>query len=131
VPDGEGIVREHFDAASRGDFAAAGDAFDDSVELVVHSSLQGGTYCGRGAVGKWFADWFRSFADGYRFEVDEIRGFAEHVFVVISHRGRGRASGVELDWSRPYAYTVRSGKIVRVEIFERRDEALEALGLEE
>lgn len=33
MSDGEGVVREHCDAASRGDFAAAGDAFDEGKRV--------------------------------------------------------------------------------------------------
>ena len=44
-------------------------------------------------------------------------------------RGRGRGSGVEVD-SRFYEiYTLRDGKIVRVDEFAERSEALKAAGL--
>jgi len=131
VSQEESIVQGHFDAASRGDFAAVLDAFDEDVVLVVREVFGAGTFRGRDVVGKWFGDWFRSFADGYCFEIEEIRGVGERVSVVACHHGRGRASGVELERTWPYAYTVRSGKIVRIEIFEHRAEALKAVGLEE
>jgi hypothetical protein len=45
---------------------------------------------------------------------------------------RGRASGIELDWkSYGQIWTVRNGKIVRVEFVHNREEALEAAGLAE
>jgi ketosteroid isomerase-like protein len=127
------IVRGLFEAASRRDFATALDAFDQNVVLVVVPDAfptAAGTYLGREEVGKWFAEWFRSFADDYRFEIEELRSVAEQVFVVARHHGRGRASGVEVGGLFAYVYTVRLAKIVRVEIFRDRDKALDALGRE-
>jgi hypothetical protein len=45
---------------------------------------------------------------------------------------RGRTSGVELEWSS-YAqvWTIREGKVIRVQFFANREEALEAAGLSE
>ncbi|HTA34547.1 MAG TPA: nuclear transport factor 2 family protein [Solirubrobacteraceae bacterium] len=129
----ENIVRGLFEAASRRDFGTALDAFDQNVVMVVVPDAfptAAGTYLGREEVGKWFAEWFRSFADDYRFEVEELRSVAERVFVVARHHGRGRASGVEVRGLFAYVYTVRLAKIVRVEIFRDRDEALDALGRE-
>jgi len=130
----ENVVRGQFDATTRRDFAAALNAYDEDAVLVVGNSVvptAAGTFRGREALGKWFADWFRSFADDYRFEVEEMRSVGERVFVVASHHGRGRASGAELGWSLAYVYTVRAAKIVRVEMFRDRDTALKAVGLEE
>src|SRR5271166_146252 len=128
------IVQAHFDATTRRDFTLALDAFDEDVLLVVEAGLvptAAGAFHGRGAVGEWFGDWLRSFAEDYRFEIDDIRSIGEQVFVVARHHGRGRASGIELDWSVAYVYTVRTAKIVRVELFRDQETALEAVGLAE
>jgi hypothetical protein len=45
---------------------------------------------------------------------------------------RGRTSGVELEWtSYGQVWTIRDAKIVRMEFFPTRGEALEAVGLSE
>jgi ketosteroid isomerase-like protein len=129
----EDIVRRLFDATTRRDFATARDAYEDVV-LVVDTDViptAAGTFRGREAVGEWFADWFRSFAEDYRFDVEEIESVGEQVFAVASHYGRGRASGVELGFSVAYVCTVRAAKIVRLEMYRDRDKALEAVGLAE
>ncbi len=46
-------------------------------------------------------------------------------------RGRGRGSGVEVDARFYDVYTLRNGKIVRVDEFAEREDALEAAGLSE
>ncbi len=125
-------MRAQFEAATRRDFASALDAFDENVVLTVDAEAiptAAGVFRGRAAVADWFAEWFSSFAD-YRFEVEEVRSAGERVFAFASHRGRGRASGVELDWSLAYAYTVHCAKVVRLEIFRDREDALRAVGPE-
>ena len=42
---------------------------------------------------------------------------------------RGKQSGAETSWSFLQAVTLRDGKITRVQGFEGRDVALEAVGL--
>jgi ketosteroid isomerase-like protein len=53
--------------------------------------------------------------------------------VVVSgyFRGRGRGSGVEVDTRFYEVYTLRDGKIVRLDEFTGRADALEAAGLSE
>jgi hypothetical protein len=46
-------------------------------------------------------------------------------------RGRGKASGVEVEMARYNVYRVRNGLATRVELFETKAEALKAVGLEE
>jgi len=108
-------------------------AYADDVVLVVDERVvpsEAGVFAGRGAVGAWFGDWFRSFARGYQFHIQEMRPAGEGVFVLARHRGRGRSSGVAIDWSVAYAFAIKTGKIARLELFPDRSEALRAMGLE-
>lgn len=126
------IVVNQFEAVNSRDFAAAMDAYAEDVVLIVHDQLGemvGRAATGKQAVGDWFGDWFRQFAPDYRFEIEQARGAGDRVFLVASHRGHGRASGAPVEGETAYAYTVREGKICRVELFSDRDEALEAAGL--
>jgi ketosteroid isomerase-like protein len=128
------IVRRLFDATNLRDFTEAMNLYDEGVVLVVDASVlptSAGKFCGRDAVGSWFADWFRSFGADYRFDIEEARAVGERVLVVARHYGRGRASGVALDWSVAYACSVSSGRIVRIEMYADRAEAVKAVGLEE
>ena len=125
------VVLAQFAATNERDFERAMSFYSDDVVLVVHPSafLQGGRFEGRDAVGDWFGDWFRTFEPGYRFEIDEARGLgAGVVFLAATHRGRGRASGVEVGGQTGYLYTLRDAEIVHVELFRSAAEALEAAG---
>ena len=53
------------------------------------------------------------------------------MFVTVRFRGRGRASGIEIDARLYEVYTLRDGKVLRIDEYEHRAEALEAAGLSE
>jgi ketosteroid isomerase-like protein len=127
------LVREHFAATNERDFPRAMSYYAEEVELVVQANafLNSGTFKGREAVGEWFGDWFRTFEPGYHFEFEEERDLGDVVFLSATHHGRGRTSGVDVRGLTGYLYTVRGGKIVRVELYRSPAEALEAVGLRE
>jgi ketosteroid isomerase-like protein len=122
------VVRAQYEATNARDFARAMDFYAEDVVLVVDPDafLDSGTFEGREAVGRWFADWFRSYERGYRFEIEEARDLGGLVLLVASHEGRGRASGAEVHAQTGYLYRVRGGKIDRVELYQGRAEALAA-----
>jgi ketosteroid isomerase-like protein len=122
------IVLDQFAATNDRDFERAMSFYAEDVDLVVDADafLQGGTFSGREAVGRWFGDWFATFEPDYRFEVEEARDLGDVVFLDASHRGRGRTSGVEVHGRTGYLYTVRDGKIVRAELFATPAAALAA-----
>ena len=122
------VVRDQFAATNARDFPRAMSLYTEDVELFVdpEAFLESGTFEGREAVGRWFANWFTTFEPGYHFEIEEARDLGEVVLLVASHRGRGRNSGVEVEGRTGYLYRVREGKIVRVELHRSRAAALEA-----
>jgi ketosteroid isomerase-like protein len=124
------VVREQFAAVNERDFERAMDGYADDVLLVVHSSfgIETGSFEGKEAVGNWFGQWFRTFAHDYRFEIDEAREIGDAIFIHANHGASGRASGVEVHAETSYLYWVRAAKVVRLELFAGRDEALEAAG---
>ena len=128
------VVREQFAATNARDFSRAMEIYDDEVVLSVAEGwgLGSGTFEGKAAVGEWFGDWFRQFADDYRFEIIETRDLGEGgVLLIAEHSGSGRTSGVPIASESGYLYRVRDGRIVRVELFPEPAQALEAAGLPE
>jgi ketosteroid isomerase-like protein len=118
-----------FEAVNARDFAAVVDAYADHITLVVHHRDLGVEAVGKPAVVDWFSDWFSHFAHDYRFDVVEARGHEDRAFVVVTHYGRGRASGVPVTQQLAYVFTVDAGKISRMEVWPDREPALEAAGL--
>ena len=124
------MVLDQFAAVNERDFSRAMAHYAEDVELIVDPAafLEGGTFRGRDAVGRWFGNWFGTFEPGYHFEIDEARELGEVILLVATHRGRGRTSGVEVGTQTGYLYSLRDGKVSRVEIYPGRAEALEAAG---
>jgi ketosteroid isomerase-like protein len=127
------LVCDQFQATNERDFPCAMSYYAEDVELVVDPDafLEPGTFKGRHAVGEWFANWFTAFEPGYHFEIEEARDLGDVVFLLATHHGRGRTSGVEVHGQTGYLYKLRGGQIVRVELYPSRTAALEAAGLPE
>jgi ketosteroid isomerase-like protein len=75
---------------------------------------------------RWESEW-----DDYEVRPEEFEPVGDRVLATVHLRARGRASGVEVETRFYDVYTVRNGKIVRMDQFTRRSEALEAAGLAE
>lgn len=128
------VVLSQFEGVNERDFERVMGAYAEDVTLVVHDELAevwGREATGKQAVGERFGDWFRQFEPGYRFEIEEVRSEGDRVFLVARHHGRGRTSGAPVEGRNAYVYTVRDGRIGRVEVWSDRAAALEAAGFPE
>jgi ketosteroid isomerase-like protein len=79
----------------------------------------------RASLVRWKGEW-----DDYEVRPEEFEHLGDRVVAAVALRGRGRASGIEVDALFYDVYTVRDGKIVRMDQFTQRSEALEAAGLQ-
>jgi ketosteroid isomerase-like protein len=122
------VVRQHFEDTNQRRFDAAMDSYDPRVEFVVSEdvAVDPGVYRGAEAVGEWFGSWFGTFAPGYRLDVAELMTVNDVVVVAVDHRAVGRRSGVEVTTRFYNVYWVRDNKIIRLELFRERSDALEA-----
>jgi ketosteroid isomerase-like protein len=55
----------------------------------------------------------------------------ERVLVVVRYQGRARQSDLPVDLLVYWLYALRTDKVIRVDMFFERDEALKAAGLQE
>jgi ketosteroid isomerase-like protein len=60
-----------------------------------------------------------------------VIGRGDRVFLAARFHARGRASGVEVDTRLYEVYTLRDGKVLRIDEYEHRADAVEAAGLSE
>ena len=89
-----------------------------------------GVYHGHDGVRRFYRAYYEAWGH-VDYEIEELLDLDERVVSVVKNHGRGRASGIDLEWSVPGVWTVREGKIVRVVFFSSREEALEAAGVGE
>ncbi len=60
----------------------------------------------------------------------EFTDAGDHVVVEVFQRGRGRASGAEVEGRFWFVYEIRDGRIMRQDVFGDRRQALEVAGLQ-
>lgn len=58
-------------------------------------------------------------------------GGGDYVVATIHNTGQGRGSGIEVDMRTAVLVEIRDAKVVKLDAFETRTEALEAAGLRE
>jgi uncharacterized protein len=121
------VVRELWDAYSRGDFDHVLALSDPYVVMV---SLEEGALYGPDAIRKNYERW-REAWEKPETVVEEVIDTGDQVVVIARFHGRGRASGVTVEQRLYEVYTLRNGKILRVDEFSERAEALGAAGLSE
>ena len=120
-----------YSAFNRGDLEEALAVFDP--EVVWHTYLVpgpgGGTYRGHDGVRELWADARNIFGD-FRNEPERLISVVDRLVVMVRICGWGKESGVEVEAKIAHVNTFRDGKVVQVESYEDREEALEALGIE-
>jgi ketosteroid isomerase-like protein len=88
------------------------------------------TYVGAEGWREWMRDLFGAFAEGARFQIDEVVADGDDCAVVITSLvGRGAVSDAPLQLRWVNAVWFRDGQITRSTGFLNRREALEAVGL--
>jgi ketosteroid isomerase-like protein len=110
-----------------GDRAEAEAIFDPQVVL---NPIDEAASSGFDAMRADYERWASPFKE-FRVTIEEIIDAGDQVVVVAHHQGRGRVSGVEVDTRFYEVYTLREGKVLRVDEYTEREEALEAAGLRE
>jgi ketosteroid isomerase-like protein len=124
-------IRRAFDAYNRGDPSVFLDLYDPDIVLRISPPfIESGTYHGAADVEHWYRRWFASFGESYRMTLRELIDAGDSVVAIYDAGARGRRSGVQVGWrSIPLIFTMRGGKIIRIDHPTGLDEALEAVGL--
>jgi ketosteroid isomerase-like protein len=124
------LVRGVIEASERGDMDAVFAAYDPEIEWdisalpLVAPGLEP-AYRGHGGVRSFWRTWFEAFEASFDYEEFIDRG--DTVVTILSQRVRGRVSGIEQDWlSYGQNWTIRDGRVIRVEFFPDRAAALAA-----
>jgi ketosteroid isomerase-like protein len=78
------------------------------------------------AIGQWHQTW-----DDPHYAAEEYIDGGDHVILLLKLTGRGKTSGASVDMSSYLVFTLREGKIIRMNELGpgKRSEALKAVGL--
>ena len=125
------VVQRGYEAWERGDLSVAiGIADPEMVTNVAPPIPVAGTYRGAEGFLRVTLDWAEAF-DELVMTGEEFIDAGDRVVVRTLHKSRGVGSGVPVENDIWYVWTIRSGKAVRVDIFNERTQALKAAGLSE
>jgi ketosteroid isomerase-like protein len=121
------VVRD--DDAFAATIAAAGEVLDPELESAAFWLGGGRSYRGiEGFRGMWL-DWLEPW-ETYHAQVEAMFEEDDRVIVLIRDRGRHRGSAAEVELRAGSVWTVRGGRITRVELFANREELFEASGFD-
>jgi ketosteroid isomerase-like protein len=128
------VVRRLYEAIASRDSEAALALYDPDVEWDMSGYPYGDMIerrsHGHSGLRAFWRELYEAWED-YEHDCQELIDAGDHVVSIVTDRGRGRASGAEVEISAHGVWTVRDGKIIRVVWFRTREEALKAAGLAE
>ena len=125
-------IGRFYEAMARRDLAGVIEFHDPNVVVTnTPNSPDTAPYIGHRGLVQWVRDAQEGLGE-VRVEADEtIEVDDSRVLVVGRVCGEGPVSGLPVEFALTTVYTLRAGKIVRVEAYETKNEALEAVGLRE
>ena len=104
--------------------------FEPDVEAVAKTSIGEVSGTGLDGLREVWLDWLKPW-ESYRTEIEDVLDAGNQAVVLVRDYGRRKDSDAEVRVTGAAVWTVRDGKITRVEFYADRAEALEAAGLSE
>jgi uncharacterized protein len=99
----------------------------EAIEALCAPDIAVGTtveaYRGPEAVLEWLDEGDDAF-DDFTVELLEVEDVGGYVVASMRQRGRGKASGADVDHRFIHVWTLREGRAIRMQSFSQRDEAI-------
>jgi ketosteroid isomerase-like protein len=129
------LVRGLYEAFARGDAVTPFEVYSEDMVWDVSNARRGWlgskpVYQGHEGVRQFWRDGLSAFG-AVDLNVEELVDGGDQVMAVIRERDVGRASGVPVETRHFAVWTVAGSKVVQLQIFDDRQQALEAVGLSE
>jgi ketosteroid isomerase-like protein len=125
------VVENLYRAFNRRDMTRLLALLDPKVEWVpVLAVLEGRVYRGHDDVRAWVED-LASDWESFEVSYEEMHDLGDRVLVFGHWHARGRTSGGESAQPGAWLYEIEGGRVVRLQTFTNRGEALAAVGLAE
>jgi ketosteroid isomerase-like protein len=124
------MVRRQHEHFNRTGEVLAESYRSDAEWMTAREDPDPATHRGLEAIRGYFAQWTGMF-ESIDLRDDELIDAGDKVFAWIRISGHGAASGASVEMEQAQVWTFREGKVVRVEEYFDRAEALQAAGLSE
>ena len=127
------VVRRIYDAAARRDDVIPFEVYAEDIIWDISNARRAAlamkpVYHGHEGVRQYWREIVSAFGE-VELEVEELIDAGDQVLAVIREREVGRASGVPVETTHLVVYTLGGGKVVSMQVFDDRQQALEAAGL--
>jgi ketosteroid isomerase-like protein len=119
VPEGSEFAARMYAAINARDRGAIRAL--SAADIVVGTTVE--AYRGPEALLEWLDEGDEAF-DDFAVDVLEVEELDGHVVVSMCQRGRGKASGAEVDDRITHVWTVRNGRATRLQSFAQHDDAV-------
>jgi uncharacterized protein len=127
----EQVARRAYDAFSRGDFEALAALLHPEVEFEsLLLEMEAGSYRGLEGAREYFESVREVFPD-WSVEITGLDDFGDRVVIESRSVATGKGSGVRTEQRFWQVAALRDGRIIWWKFFRSRDEALEAVALDE
>jgi uncharacterized protein len=127
----EQVARRAYDAFSRGDFEAFAALLHPEVEFEsLLLEMEAGSYRGLEGAREYFESVREVFPD-WSVEITGLDDFGDRVVIESRSVATGKGSGVRTEQRFWQVAALRDGRIIWWKFFRSRDEALEAVALDE
>jgi ketosteroid isomerase-like protein len=119
VPEGSEFAARVYAAVNARDRAAIQAL--SAPDIVVGTTVE--AYRGAEALLEWLDEGDDAF-DDFTVELLEVEEVGGHVVASMRQRGRGKASGAEVDHRFTHVWTLRDGRAIRLQSFAHHDDAI-------
>ena len=117
---------EHYITTGESEWAV----LDEHVVVYDHDILDAGDYRGLEGYVRWLEDFGAAWSD-FKISPEEYLDAGDHAIVVFRIEATGVGSGVTVEREDAMVCEFRDAKVVRIDYFNNRAQALKAAGLED
>jgi uncharacterized protein len=124
------VVRRVYDEWGRGNSRPRFDFYHDEMEWGWSDEFPGlaGVYRDPAERNERMVEWLSPW-EHWVCEAEDYLVSGDHVVALCRYTGRGKGSGAMVDTKGAHLWTLRDGKVIRLEVFADRARALAAAGL--
>jgi ketosteroid isomerase-like protein len=115
-------------------FIASGEpsweSLHEEIEAHDHDVVDAGGYRGHTGFARWLENWDVAWSE-FSMTPEEFVDAGDRVVSVFRMQATGRGSGVHVERQDAMVWELRDGKVVRLDYYNTREQALKAAGLAE